>query len=85
MALTAEAFRIDRNPPTAKRRVQATERRALPAWLLTTDTSFLTAFGNGYGFEGIFEGQVEALGSPGDLLIGISTSGIHRTLDAVEV
>ena len=51
------------------------ERRALPAIALTTDTSFLTAFGNDCGFEGIFERQVEALGSPGDLLIGISTSG----------
>jgi len=51
------------------------ERRALPAIALTTDTSFLTAFGNDYGFEGIFERQVEALGSAGDILIGISTSG----------
>jgi phosphoheptose isomerase len=51
------------------------DRRALPAIALTTDTSFLTAFGNDCGFEGIFERQVEALGAPGDLLIGISTSG----------
>lgn len=51
------------------------DRRALPAIALTTDTSFLTAFGNDCGFEGIFERQVEALGSSGDLLIGISTSG----------
>jgi phosphoheptose isomerase len=51
------------------------ERRALPAIALTTDTSFLTAFGNDCGFEGIFERQVEALGSAGDVLIGISTSG----------
>ena len=51
------------------------DRRALPAIALTTDTSFLTAFGNDCGFEGIFERQVEALGVPGDLLIGISTSG----------
>jgi len=42
---------------------------------LTTDTSFLTAFANDTGFEGIFERQVQALGKPGDLLIGISTSG----------
>ena len=41
---------------------------------MTTDTSFLTAFGNGYGFEGIFERQVEALGSPGDLLLGINNA-----------
>jgi phosphoheptose isomerase len=51
------------------------ERRALPAIALTTDTSFLTAFGNDCGFEGIFERQIEALGSAGDILIGISTSG----------
>ena len=51
------------------------ERRALPALALTTDTSFLTAFSNDCGFEGIFERQVEALGSAGDVLIGISTSG----------
>ena len=51
------------------------DRRALPAIALTTDTSFLTAFGNDCGFEGIFERQVEALGSPGDVLIAISTSG----------
>src|SRR5512132_3580558 len=51
------------------------DRRALPAIALTTDTSFLTAFGNDCGFEGIFERQIEALGSAGDILIGISTSG----------
>jgi len=51
------------------------DRRALPAIALTTDTSFLTAFGNDRGFEGIFERQVEALGTTGDVLIGISTSG----------
>jgi D-sedoheptulose 7-phosphate isomerase len=51
------------------------ERRALPAIALTTDTSFLTAFANDCGYEGVFERQVEALGAPDDLLIGISTSG----------
>jgi phosphoheptose isomerase len=51
------------------------ERRALPALALTTDTSFLTAFSNDCGFEGIFERQIEALGNAGDVLIGISTSG----------
>src|SRR5512132_2790928 len=51
------------------------DRRALPAIALTTDTSFLTAFSNDCGFEGIFERQIEALGSAGDILIGISTSG----------
>lgn len=51
------------------------ERPGLPAVALTTDTSFLTAFANDYGFEGVFERQVEALGKAGDILIGISTSG----------
>ena len=51
------------------------DRRALPAIALTTDTSFLIAFGNDCGFEGTFERQVEALGNPEDVLIGISTSG----------
>ena len=51
------------------------ERPALPAIALTTDTSFLTAFANDCGFEGVFERQVRALGKPGDVLIGISTSG----------
>jgi D-sedoheptulose 7-phosphate isomerase len=51
------------------------ERPALPAIALTTDTSCLTAVGNDYGFEHIFERQVEALGKEGDVLIAISTSG----------
>jgi D-sedoheptulose 7-phosphate isomerase len=51
------------------------ERRALAGLALTTDTSALTAIGNDYGFDQIFSRQVEALGRPGDLLIGISTSG----------
>ena len=51
------------------------ERPGLPAIALTTDTSFLTAFANDCGFDGVFERQVQALGRPGDLLIGISTSG----------
>jgi D-sedoheptulose 7-phosphate isomerase len=51
------------------------ERPALPALALTTDTSFLTAYTNDCGYEGVFERQVEAFGRPGDVLIGISTSG----------
>ncbi|XRO77017.1 D-sedoheptulose 7-phosphate isomerase [Methanocaldococcus sp. 10A] len=51
------------------------ERKGFPAIALTTDTSILTAIGNDYGFEKIFERQVEALGKKGDVLIGISTSG----------
>jgi len=51
------------------------KREGLPAIALTTDTSFLTAFTNDWGFEEIFAHQVRALGRSGDVLIGISTSG----------
>ena len=51
------------------------ERRALPAIALSTDTSILTAIGNDYGFESIFSRQVEALAVPGDIVVGLSTSG----------
>jgi D-sedoheptulose 7-phosphate isomerase len=50
-------------------------RPALPAVALTTDTSFLTASANDFGFENVFARQVEALIRPGDVLLGISTSG----------
>ncbi len=55
-------------------------RKALPAVALTTDSSILTAVGNDFGFETIFERQVEALGAEGDLLIGISTSGNSKNV-----
>jgi D-sedoheptulose 7-phosphate isomerase len=51
------------------------ERPGLRAIALTTDTSILTAVGNDYGFEEVFARQVEALSGPGDLAIGLSTSG----------
>jgi phosphoheptose isomerase len=51
------------------------ERMALAAIALTTDTSVLTSIGNDYGFDRIFARQVEALGRPGDVALGISTSG----------
>ena len=51
------------------------DRDPLPALALTTDTSALTAIGNDYGFDLAFERQVRALGRPGDVLLGISTSG----------
>jgi D-sedoheptulose 7-phosphate isomerase len=51
------------------------DRRALPAVALTTDTSALTAVGNDYGFDRIFERQVEALATRGDMLLVLSTSG----------
>ncbi|MDA1128312.1 MAG: SIS domain-containing protein [Chloroflexi bacterium] len=51
------------------------QRPGLPALALTTDTSFLTAFANDFDYEGIFARQVQALGKPDDVLLGISTSG----------
>lgn len=56
------------------------ERRGLPAIALTTDTSVLTAVGNDFGFDRIFDRQVEALAQKGDLLIGISTSGCSKNV-----
>ena len=66
------------------------ERKALPAIALTTDTSILTAVGNDYGFDEIFKRQVEALARPGDVVIGISTSGhsnnvFHAVMAANEI
>jgi len=64
------------------------ERRALAGIALSTDTSALTAIGNDYGFDRIFSRQVEALGRPGDLLVGISTSGnspnVIRAVEAAQ-
>ncbi len=61
------------------------ERPGLPAIALTTDSSFLTAFANDCGFDGLFERQVQAIGRPGDVLIAISTSGNStNVLRAVE-
>lgn len=54
-------FRFDRGP--------------LPAIALTTDTSLLTAVGNDYGFEHVFERQIRGLGRRGDVFLAISTSG----------
>lgn len=51
------------------------DRRPLPAVALTTDTSVLTAVGNDYGFEQVFERQVRGLGRSGDVFLAISTSG----------
>ena len=51
------------------------ERRALPAIALTVDTSILTSVANDYTFDSVFSRQVEALGQPGDVFVGISTSG----------
>ena len=51
------------------------DRNPLPAIALTTDTSVLTAVGNDYGYEQVFERQIRGLGRQGDVFIGISTSG----------
>lgn len=57
-----------------------TERRGLPGIALTTDTSALTAIGNDYGYDRVFDRQVEALAQKGDLIIGISTSGNSKNV-----
>ena len=51
------------------------ERKGLPAIALTTDTSALTSTGNDYGYDHVFDRQVEALANEGDVAIGISTGG----------
>ncbi len=63
-------------------------RRGWPAVALSTDTSVLTAVANDFGFETVFARQVEALGRPGDLAVGITTSGaspnVVRALEAAK-
>jgi D-sedoheptulose 7-phosphate isomerase len=56
------------------------ERRALPAISLTVDTSALTAIGNDYGYDRVFERQLEALGKKGDVAFAISTSGNSKNV-----
>jgi len=51
------------------------DRNPLPAIALTTDTSVLTAVGNDYGFERVFERQIRGLARRGDVVLAISTSG----------
>jgi D-sedoheptulose 7-phosphate isomerase len=58
------------------------ERPGLPAAALTTDTSKLTAIGNDYGFDQVFARQIKALGKPGDVLWGLSTSGVSPNVIA---
>ena len=50
-------------------------REAIPVMALTTDTSIITAIGNDFGYDKIFSRQLQALGEPDDIFIGISTSG----------
>lgn len=56
------------------------ERPGMPAIALTVDTSALTAIANDYDFDRVFSRQVEALGQPGDVLLGISTSGNSKNV-----
>ena len=55
-------------------------RPALRAIALTTDTSILTAAGNDFGYDSVFSRQIEALGQPGDVFLGISTSGNSKNI-----
>ena len=57
------------------------ERRALPAIALTSDSSVLTAVANDYGYDRVFERQLEALARKGDVAFGISTSGRSRNVE----
>lgn len=61
-------------------------RPPLAAIALTTDSSIITAIANDFGYASVFERQVEALGRPGDVLLGISTSGESEcVMRAVEI
>ena len=57
-----------------------TERKGMPAIALTVDTSILTAVANDYGYDTVFARQVQALGKPGDVLVGISVSGNSKNV-----
>ena len=62
------------------------ERPPLPAIALTTDTSVITSIGNDYDFSEIFSKQIRAIGQPGDVAWGISTSGSSpNVIKAIEV
>jgi len=56
------------------------DRPAMRALALTTDTSALTAIGNDYSYDNVFERQIEALGQKGDVFLGISTSGNSKNI-----
>jgi D-sedoheptulose 7-phosphate isomerase len=55
-------------------------RPGLPAIAMTTDTSYLTAYANDFGFDGVFARQIETLATTGDVLLAISTSGSSRNV-----
>lgn len=56
------------------------DRPGLAALALTTDTSALTAIANDFGYDDVFSRQVAALGAPGDVAVGISTSGNSKSI-----
>lgn len=56
------------------------DRPALPAIALTTDTSILTSIGNDYGYDKVFERQIQAVGQTEDIFIGITTSGNSQNI-----
>jgi D-sedoheptulose 7-phosphate isomerase len=56
------------------------ERRGLPSIALTANTSILTAIGNDFGYDQVFRRQVEALCVPGDVVVGVSTSGNSKNV-----
>ena len=56
------------------------KRKSIPAISLTTDTSALTAIGNDFSFNEIFSRQIESIGKPGDIAIGITTSGKSKNV-----
>jgi D-sedoheptulose 7-phosphate isomerase len=64
------------------------ERKPYAGLALTTDTSVLTSIGNDYGYDQVFEKQVQALGQEGDILLAISTSGnaecVNRAVQAAK-
>jgi len=56
------------------------KRKAIPAISLSTDTSALTAIGNDFNFNEIFSRQIESIGKPGDVALGITTSGKSKNI-----
>jgi D-inositol-3-phosphate glycosyltransferase len=61
-------------------RFKHANRPGLPALALTADTAVLTAWSNDFDYDSVFARQVEAFGRPGDVLVGISTSGRSRNV-----
>ncbi len=57
------------------------KRPGIPAIALTTDSSLLTAGANDFGYDNVFTRSVETLGNPGDVLIGITTSGRSESVN----